>query len=187
MTSAPSWFDDYATDGFFDEVVSADGSVRDHYRSVADRLDRFNHQQLADHERQRNDSFLTQGITFTVYGEEEGTERTFPMDLVPRIIPADEWAELEAGLAQRVTALNAFLDDLYVGESAIINDQVVPRWLVLSSRGYEREAVGVPVPNASRCLVAGVDVIRDGDGTYRALEDNLRSPSGISYVLENRA
>ncbi|MEZ5382436.1 MAG: circularly permuted type 2 ATP-grasp protein [Microthrixaceae bacterium] len=187
MTSTHDWFDGYSTDGFFDEVIDADGKVREHYRSVADMLSGFSPDRLADHERQRNDSFLTQGITFTVYGEEEGTERTFPMDLVPRIIPAHEWAELEAGLAQRVTALNAFLDDLYMGDSGIVNDGVVPRWLVLSSSGYEREAVGVPVPDGSRCLVAGVDVVRDGDGTYRALEDNLRNPSGISYVLENRA
>ena len=94
---------------------------------------------------------------------------------------------IEAGLIQRVTALNRFLDDLYVGERAAIHDGIVPHWLVTSSDGFVREAAGIPVPNGARCLVAGIDLVRDGDGAYRVLEDNLRNPSGISYVLENRA
>ena len=108
------------------------------------------------------------------------------MDLVPRIIPAGEWEILERGLKQRVEALNLFLDDLYVGEQAILNDGVVPRWLVQSADGYIREAHGIPAPAGARCVVAGIDLVRDGEGTYRVLEDNLRVPSGISYVIENR-
>ncbi len=135
----------------------------------------------------RDAAFRQAGITFTVYGEGEGVERTFPMDLVPRIIPADEWAHLEAGLVQRVTALNRFLDDLYVGDQAAVNDGIIPRWLVTSSDGFQREAFGIAVPHGARCLVAGIDIVRDADGTYRVLEDNLRNPSGVSYVLENRA
>lgn len=109
------------------------------------------------------------------------------MNLFPRIIPAREWAVVEQGLAQRVTALNRFLDDLYVGEQAILNDGIVPRRLVTSSDGFKREAVDVSVPHGARCTIAGIDLVRDDQGTYRVLEDNLRNPSGISYVLENRA
>ena len=135
----------------------------------------------------RDAAFRQAGITFTVYGEGEGVERTFPMDLVPRIIPADEWAHLEEGLVQRVTALNRFLDDLYVGDQAAVKDGIIPRWLITSSDGFQREAFGIAVPHGARCLVAGIDLVRDAEGTYRVLEDNLRNPSGVSYVLENRA
>jgi uncharacterized circularly permuted ATP-grasp superfamily protein len=187
-----NWFDDYGTDGFFDEVVHSDGSVRPHYRRLAGALSTLTPEDLARAELRRTAAFRTQGITFTVYGDDEddpgaGIERTFPMDLAPRVIPSDEWSHLESGLVQRVTALNRFLDDLYVGDMEIVNDGIVPRWLVLSSEGFSREAFGVPVPLGARCLVAGIDVIRDGHGEYRVLEDNLRSPSGISYVIENRA
>ncbi|MBC8195724.1 MAG: circularly permuted type 2 ATP-grasp protein [Acidimicrobiia bacterium] len=109
------------------------------------------------------------------------------MDLFPRVIASDEWAVLEQGLAQRVNALNRFLEDLYVGEQAILEDGVVPRWLVMSSAGFEREAFNVAVPNGARCLVSGIDIVRGGDGQFIVLEDNLRNPSGVSYVLENRA
>ncbi len=191
------WFEEYDLDGFFDEVVAADGSLRPHYRKVAEALEVLAPGDLSRAERRRTAAFRTQGITFTVYGDDDeddtgsgttaGIERTFPMDLVPRVIPAEEWAHLEQGLVQRVTALNRVLDDLYVGGMEIVHDGVVPRWLVLSSDGFTREAYGVPVPQGARCLVAGIDVIRDHDGTYRVLEDNLRCPSGISYVIENRS
>jgi uncharacterized circularly permuted ATP-grasp superfamily protein len=121
-----------------------------------------------------------------VYGEEEGLERTWPLDLIPRIIPAGEWDHIERGLVQRVRALNAFLDDLYGGDQVILRDRIIPRWLVESSSGYLPEAQGIAVPPGARCVVSGIDLVRDGDGTYRVLEDNLRVPSGISYVLENR-
>ncbi len=109
------------------------------------------------------------------------------MDLIPRIIPADEWAELERGLKQRVTAINMFLEDLYDGEQAVFADGIVPRQLVKNAEGYVREARGIAMPFGARRLVAGVDLIRDDGGAYLALEDNLRNPSGISYVLENRS
>ena len=183
-------FREYLTEGFFDEVFSEDGKVRAHYEALVDRLARFDADDLSRRERRRDAAFRSQGITFTVYGdgegEGEGIERTFPMDLLPRVVPADEWDHIEAGLVQRVTALNRFLDDLYVGERAAIHDGIVPWWLVSSSDGFAREAFGVPVPLGARCLVAGSDLVRDDDGTYRVLEDNLRNPSGISYVVENR-
>lgn len=180
-------FRGYEQQGWFDEVFAADGAVRAHYEDVVARIRRLSSTELARRERLRDDAFRAAGITFTVYGEDEGVERTFPMDLVPRVIPADEWATIESGLIQRVTALNRFLDDLYAGERAAIRDGIVPAWLVSSADGFRREAFGVPVPHGARCLVAGIDLVRDLDGTYRVLEDNLRNPSGISYVLENRA
>jgi uncharacterized circularly permuted ATP-grasp superfamily protein len=179
-------FHGYDTEGFFDEVFAEGGKVRPHYEDLVHRLAELSSEEMARRERLRDDAFRAAGITFTVYGEDEGVERTFPMDLVPRIIPADEWAHIEAGLVQRITALNRFLDDVYEGEQAAIHDGIVPAWLVKTSDGYRREAVGIKVPNGNRCLVAGIDLVRDADGTYRVLEDNLRNPSGISYVLENR-
>jgi len=184
---AGSLFDGYVPEGFFDEVVDAAGVVRPHYREVVDRLGRLSPDELARRERLRDRAFRSAGITFTVYGEGEDLERTFPMDLVPRIIPADEWDRIEGGLVQRVTALNQFLDDLYVGERSAVRDQIVPQWLIATSDGFQREAFGLPVPRGNRCLVAGIDLVRDANGVYRVLEDNLRNPSGISYVLENRA
>ena len=173
--------------GFFDEAVDERGHTREHYRPVQEWFDRLTPAQVSALEEQRNESFRRQGITFTVYGSEEGTERTWPLDLFPRIIDAGEWAMLERGLTQRITALNRFLDDIYTGEQAAVADGIVPRRLVTSSSGFEREAVNVSVPLGARCLVAGIDLVRDSDGAYRVLEDNLRNPSGISYVIENRA
>jgi len=180
-------FRGYDQASFFDEVFDGDGTVRSHYEDVVARIRTLSSTELGRRERLRDDAFRAAGITFMVYGEDEGVERTFPMDLVPRVIPATEWATIESGLVQRVTALNRFLDDLYAGESAAVRDGIVPAWLVKSSDGFRREAFGVPVPHGARCLVAGIDLVRDIDGTYRVLEDNLRNPSGISYVLENRA
>ena len=179
-------FDGYVHDGFYDEAFEADGSIRPHYRALIKRLSEHSTDELRQRATLRDEAFRTAGITFTVYGEEEGVERTFPMDLLPRLIPAEEWQHLEAGLRQRVTALNLFLDDLYVGERACVHDGIVPWWLITTSAGFNREAFGLPVPKGARCLVAGIDLVRDEQGTYRVLEDNLRNPSGISYVLENR-
>jgi uncharacterized circularly permuted ATP-grasp superfamily protein len=180
-------FGGYQTEGFFDEVFAADGEIRPPYRSLVARLRAIATEELGRRERLRDAIFRSLGITFNVYGEAAGVERVWPMDLVPRIIPAEEWAPVERGLIQRVTALNQFLDDLYVGEAAAIADGIVPRALVMSADGFEREAFGIAVPHAARCMVSGVDLVRDGNGVYRVLEDNLRTPSGISYVLENRA
>jgi uncharacterized circularly permuted ATP-grasp superfamily protein len=188
MTTA--LFDGYDAEGFFDEAFDAHGHPREHYRTLIDRLAELTPEELTRRERLRDAAFRTQGITFTVYGEEGeragGVERTFPMDLLPRIIPAAEWAEVERGLVQRVTALNRFLDDLYDGERAVLHDRIIPQWVVTSAEGYQRAAHGVGVPHGARCLIAGIDLVRDAEGRYVVLEDNLRNPSGISYVLENR-
>ena len=185
MTGGP--FSAYDLGGFFDEAFDDEQRPRPHYRQLVEHFGRFDAAELRRRRQLGDDVFTNRGITFTVYGDDDGVESPWPMDLFPRIIPSDEWSVLEAGLAQRVTALNRFLDDLYVGEQAAINDGIIPRWLVTSSDGFEREAVNVPVPNGARCLVAGIDLVRGADGIYRVLEDNVRNPSGISYVVENRA
>ena len=180
-------FEGYEPGQFFDEAVDGDGTARPHYEALVRGLEQMTPLELNERERVRDAAFRSAGITFTVYGEGEGIERTFPMDLVPRVIPSDEWDHIEQGLIQRVTALNRFLDDLYVGDRAVIKDGIIPKWLVTSSEGFSRQAFGIAVPHGARCLVAGIDLIRDAEGTYRVLEDNLRNPSGVSYVLENRA
>ena len=171
----------------FDEAVHESLEVRSHYAAVFEELERQDARELASREKLRDAFFRRLGITCAVYGDSSGAERTWPMDLVPRILPASEWNAIERGIAQRIRALNLFLDDLYVGERAALRDGIVPAWLVYSSEGFVREAVGLPAPHGARCVVAGIDLVRGEDGVFRVLEDNLRTPSGISYVLQNRA
>lgn len=178
-------FAPYELDGFFDEMFAADGSVRPHYRAL---LQRFGDLTRAEFERKRrgvDQSFLREGITFTVYGDQQGTERIFPFDLVPRIIPAKEWAEVERGLVQRITALNLFLQDVY-GEQKILRDGVIPREYILGAKHYRPEFQGVRPPKGIYIHICGTDLIRDDAGRYLVLEDNGRTPSGVSYLLENR-
>jgi uncharacterized circularly permuted ATP-grasp superfamily protein len=128
---------------------------------------------------------LTQGIGFTVYGDEQGTDRIFPFDLIPRIVPADEWAPIERGLEQRLRALNHFLDDVY-HEQRIVSAGVIPAEIVFASKHFRREMIGIDVPGRIYAHVGGIDLIRDREGRYLVLEDNLRTPSGVSYMLESR-
>ena len=130
-------------------------------------------------------SFLHQGITFTVYGDNQATERIIPTDLLPRIITAAEWARLEAGLKQRVAALNLFLHDIY-SEGRVLKDGLVPRSMVYGSKHYRREMRGLAVPHGAYVNVCGTDLVRREDGVFVVLEDNLRVPSGVSYMLANR-
>ncbi len=184
MTDAP-FFSDYQPGNFFDEMFTGPGAPRPHYEVL---LERFRDMSAAEFERKRalaDSSFLTQGITFTVYNDAQGTERIFPFDLIPRIVPADEWATLERGLEQRITALNLFLKDIY-GEQRILKEKVIPAEYVLSAAHYRPEFVGFKVPKDIYIHVCGTDLIRDKDGQYLVLEDNGRCPSGVSYVLENR-
>jgi uncharacterized circularly permuted ATP-grasp superfamily protein len=169
----------------YDEMRLPDGSVRGHYRAFADWLERVPPERIAQKRGEAERAFHRVGITFAVYGEQSGTERLIPFDLVPRIIPADEWDVLERGLTQRVTALNRFLHDIY-HEQAILKAGVVPTDRVLGNAQYRREMVGMDVPGGIYAHVAGVDVVRAGKGEYYVLEDNLRVPSGVSYMLENR-
>jgi uncharacterized circularly permuted ATP-grasp superfamily protein len=163
----------------------AEGGLRGHYRAFADWLERTSPDRIAQKRGEAERAFHRVGITFAVYGEDAGTERTIPFDLVPRIIPAAEWSVLEAGLKQRVTALNRFLHDIYHGQE-ILAAQRIPADRVLGNAQYRREMVGMDVPGGIYAHIAGVDVVRAGEGEYYVLEDNLRVPSGVSYMLENR-
>jgi uncharacterized circularly permuted ATP-grasp superfamily protein len=170
----------------FDELVDDHGSIRSYYRSIAEKLERLRSEELQQKLRSLELLFLRQGITFTVYGDEQGTERVFPFDPFPRIIPHSEWEHIEAGLIQRITALNLFLYDVY-HEQSIIKDKVIPPEVVFGASHYRPEFVGASVPKNAYIHVCGTDLIRDSDGRYLVLEDNGRCPSGVSYVLENRA
>ncbi|MFM2308890.1 MAG: hypothetical protein RLY87_1011 [Chloroflexota bacterium] len=178
-------FQQYVLDAAWDEMRHADGTARPQYQELLRRISQVNAQELASRQRVADDTFLAQGVTFTVYGHEEGTEKIFPFDLVPRIITDAEWRTVERGLTQRITALNMFLHDIYHDEH-ILNDGIVPRDLVYSCRHYRREMRGVHVPRDVYINVTGSDLVRLPDGSFAVLEDNLRVPSGVSYMLVNR-
>jgi uncharacterized circularly permuted ATP-grasp superfamily protein len=178
-------FGDYPLDRAFDEMRTAGGEVRLHYRALAETLVRLPKEELERRKQSADLSFLNQGITFTVYGRDEGTERIFPYDLLPRLITAQEWDRIERGLTQRITALNLFLRDVYF-EAKILNDRVVPRELVYSCKHYRRQMRGLQVPRNVYISVVGTDLLRLNTGEFVVLEDNLRVPSGVSYMLTNR-
>lgn len=178
-------FEAYQPEGFFDEMFIRPDEPRPHYRRLMERFNELNPEDF-EHKRTAVDlSFMRQGITFTVYDDNQGTERIFPFDLVPRIIPQAEWAHLTLGLEQRITALNLFVKDIY-GEQRILKEGVIPAPYVLGARHFRREFMGFRVPKDIYIHICGTDLIRDKDGNYLVLEDNARSPSGVSYMLENR-
>jgi uncharacterized circularly permuted ATP-grasp superfamily protein len=186
-SSAPftsTLFDDYVSIGF-DEMFAAPGRARSHYAAMFERLGRLGAEELERRHRVADLSMRHQGITFTVYGRDQGVERIIPFDPVPRIVACDEWTRIERGLKQRVRALNLFIHDIY-HDRLILKDRVVPAELVLGASGYRREVAGLNVPKEIYIHVSGIDLIRDGEGTYLVLEDNCRTPSGVSYVLKNR-
>ncbi len=166
----------------YDEMFDADGRPRPAYRGIHKALAPIAATDLQRRAEALDRAFIDQGVTFSLSGQ----ERPFPLDLVPRVITATEWNKLERGIRQRVTALELFLADVY-GEQNILRDRVIPRRLVTSCRHFHRQAAGVAPPNGVRIHVAGIDLIRDEHGDFRVLEDNLRSPSGVSYVMENRS
>jgi uncharacterized circularly permuted ATP-grasp superfamily protein len=176
---------DYSANGFFDEMVSGAQEVRGHYQKFLQCFSGLKPEDFEHKRRAVDFAFLRQGITFNVYGDSQGMERIFPFDLVPRIIPALEWERIEAGLAQRITALNLFLHDIY-HEQRILKEGVIPAFYVLSAKHFRREFVNFQVPKDIYIHICGTDLIRDKDGKYLVLEDNGRTPSGVSYVLENR-
>lgn len=181
----PSLFDGYLAEDFYDELLDATGKPRPHYQGLYDRLAELSREDFEERVRQADIAFLYQGITFTVYSAQEGIERIFPFDLIPRIIPQTEWQILERGLKQRITALNMYLHDIY-HDQRILREGVIPVDMALSSVGFNDKMVGVTPPGGVYIHVTGTDLIRDNQGAYLVLEDNLRSPSGVSYVLENR-
>ncbi|GAA4729506.1 circularly permuted type 2 ATP-grasp protein [Isoptericola chiayiensis] len=174
-------FDDYPLGAAFDELLDRDRAVRPRYGPVQDTLASLRSDEVSARAEALGHSYLAQGITFDVAGE----ERPFPLDVVPRVVEPGEWDRITRGVQQRVRTLEAFLADVY-GPQEAVRDGVVPRRLVLSSREFQREAHGIEPPNGVRCHVAGVDLVRDEAGEFRVLEDNVRVPSGVSYVLANR-
>ena len=165
----------------FDEMFDGQGNVRGPYKGIYAELAPSDASDLEARAEALRRAFSDQGITFSLSGQ----ERPFPLDLVPRVISAAEWTRLERGITQRVKALECYLDDVY-GDQEILNDGVIPRRLVTSCEHFYRQAAGIVPPNGVRIHVAGIDLIRDEKGSFRVLEDNLRSPSGVSYVMENR-
>ena len=178
-------FHSYETGEFFDEMFYPGGAVRPEAKTLFDRIQGLGEGDLAERQKGAERALVRMGITFNVYGGDEGDERIFPFDLVPRIVSAQEWERLERGLQQRIRALNLFLDDIY-HEQKIVRDRVVPRELIASAAGYRPECMGLDPPGAVWCHITGTDLVRGKDGVIYVLEDNLRCPSGVSYVIENR-
>jgi len=175
----------YDPNGFFDEMFATPTEVRRHYERFRNLFEQISPAEFDERRTEVDLAFMRQGVTFNVYGDSQGAERIFPFDLVPRIISAKEWEYLERGLIQRITALNLFLHDLY-HEQRIVKDRVIPAYYILSARHFRREFVQVKVPKDIYIHICGTDLIRGGDGSWMVLEDNGRTPSGVSYVLENR-
>nr|WP_130423014.1 circularly permuted type 2 ATP-grasp protein [Edaphobacter modestus] len=175
----------YLLDHAYDEMFARPGELHSHYELLLDHFSSLSADELQRRKQAADLSFLNQGITFTVYGRQEGTEKIFPYDLLPRIITAAEWSKVEHGLMQRITALNLFLKDIY-NEGHILRDGVVPREIVFSCKQYRRQMIGLQVPRNIYIAICGTDLIRLENGEFVVLEDNLRVPSGVSYMLTNR-
>src|SRR5215469_5705064 len=176
---------DYLLDHAYDEMYRGPGELHPHYEVLLEHFSSLPANELQRRKQAADLSFLSQGITFTVYGREEGTEKIFPYDLLPRIITRSEWALVERGLTQRITALNLFLKDIY-NEGRILDDGIVPREVVYSCKQFRRQMQGLQVPRNVYIAVCGTDLIRLENGEFVVLEDNLRVPSGVSYMLTNR-
>jgi uncharacterized circularly permuted ATP-grasp superfamily protein len=175
----------YLLDHAYDEMFASSEDLRQHYEPLLQLFSSLPPNELQRRKQAADLSFLNQGITFTVYGRQEGTEKIFPYDLLPRIITAAEWGKVEHGLVQRITALNLFLKDIY-NEGHILRDGVVPREVVFSCKHYRRQMIGLQVPRNIYIAICGTDLIRTENGEFVVLEDNLRVPSGVSYMLTNR-
>lgn len=169
----------------YDEMLLSDGGVRSHYDFYSKWLESVDPEVVRQRSREADTLFHRVGITFTVYGEDDSAERLIPFDILPRVIPANEWATLEAGLKQRVTALNMFLHDIY-HEQNIIKAGIIAEEQIVANDQYLLNMKGLDLPNETYTHIAGVDIIRNNDGEFYVLEDNLRVPSGVSYMLQNR-
>ncbi len=169
----------------YDELIQADGQPRASARRLIEYITGLSRKELAERQLAADLAAREMGVTFTVYSEGRNVDRTLPFDVIPRVIPRSEWARTEAGLRQRVQALNLFIDDIY-GEQRILRDKVVPRSILKESVNFREQCVGIRPPLGVWAHICGSDLVRDGDGTLYVLEDNLRIPSGVSYLLENR-
>ncbi len=180
-TTLPDTYDEV----FAESSAALPATPRLPFARVAQLLDLIGKDEVARAQALAEHALMQQGVTFSVYGDSRGTEKIFPFCLLPRLIAAADWQRLERGLQQRLRALGAFLDDIY-GEQHILADNVVPADMVLGAAGYRPSLRGIKPPGGVRIHISGVDLIRDPAGTWRVLEDNLRTPSGVSYVVENR-
>lgn len=175
----------YRTNGGYDEMFSDNGLPRPQLAQFVRRLESLADGDLVRHQRAAESMLRNLGITFAVYGHQDGTEKVWPFDILPRVIEPEEWATIERGLKQRIRALNLFLQDIY-NERRVLQEKIVPEELILSAKTYRSSCVGLKPPKGVWCHVTGTDLVRDRDGQFYVLEDNLRCPSGVSYVLENR-
>ncbi len=178
-------FTDYDTQGFYDELFEPDGTARPGSKLLMDMLASLPGEDVMRRQKAAEAMLLQMGITFAVYGNDQGTEKIFPFDLIPRIVEQADWQATEAGLKQRIYALNLFIDDIY-HDRKIIKDKVIPEDIILSSKAFRKACQGFDPPKGIWCHVTGTDLIRDDQGRFHVLEDNMRCPSGVSYVLENR-
>ncbi len=179
-------FENYETDIFYDELFERNGEPRASAAPLIKRLKSMSPADLIRQQKAAETEFHQLGITFTVYGDKAGTEKIFPFDIIPRIVNYEEWTHIEAGLTQRIRALNLFIDDIYHGQK-ILKDNIIPAEMLRTSSGFKPECIGLNPPGGTWIHITGTDLVRNRDGNYYVLEDNLRCPSGVSYVLENRS
>ncbi|WP_448563596.1 circularly permuted type 2 ATP-grasp protein [Trichothermofontia sp.] len=177
--------DNYEPGNFYDELFEAKGKPRPEAELLVQRLSSLSLEEIKQRQQAAQNALFSLGATFNVYSDNQGTERILPFDIIPRIVAAPEWDYLERGLKQRIEALNLFIDDIY-HDQKILQDGVIPREIVESSKGFLKPCMGLKPPGKIWCHITGTDLIRDRDGQWYVLEDNLRCPSGVSYVLENR-
>lgn len=178
-------FDNYNPDGFYDELFKSKGKPRPGTKILIDRLKSFPKSEILRRQKAAEAALFNMGVTFTVYSDESGIEKIFPFDILPRIIEPGDWEHIEKGLKQRIFALNLFLDDIY-HDQKIIKDGIIPKDILFSSKCIQPQCMGLNPPKGIWCHITGSDLVRDADGRFYVLEDNLRCPSGVSYVLENR-
>ncbi|MGN0855001.1 MAG: circularly permuted type 2 ATP-grasp protein [Kiritimatiellia bacterium] len=178
-------FSGYDTEGFFDELCESDGSPRRAAAMLFRRINELPEGELIRRQRAAESAFYDNGITFAVYGSKDGKDKIIPFDVIPRVVGADDWRHLEAGLKQRTRALNCFLNDIY-GEQQVLRDGVIGRDLIESCPAFRAQCRRFTPPRGIWAHITGTDLVRDSDGTFYVLEDNMRCPSGVSYVLQNR-
>ena len=178
-------FEAYDPENFYDELFVTKGTPRSHSATLIEHMVELGIEQLEQQRQTAEIAFFKLGVTFNVYNDNRGIEKIFPFDIIPRIIDSNEWQKLEQGLVQRIQALNLFLNDIY-GEQKIVKDGIIPQEIIDTASGFLKPCLGIKPPTGVWCHITGTDLVRDLDGEWYVLEDNLRSPSGISYVLENR-
>lgn len=178
-------FDAYDPGDFYDELFLAQGQPRPEAALLFERLNSLSTEALQQRQQVAQNALFKLGITFNVYGDSQGTERIFPFDVIPRVVPQPEWLWLEKGLKQRIQALNLFINDIY-NDQKILKDKVIPEEVIYSAPGFLKPCLGLTPPGSIWCHITGTDLVRDRDGQWYVLEDNMRCPSGVSYVLENR-